>query len=551
MITGSCKVNILISGPTSFASIHTRTYSHAELNLIHIINMVVSVIGPVTLSVNIAHNIMLFQYCDVSFSKNIIFQSNHCTQVIDLLLTYIKIMEYANISFIDNKYINEVIKSEDINDNKLYPLCISQFITLRNTTTVSPLHYSINIVDNFYSHHPLSYNMHHKNCLISPFYRFTPHCQWIPTGVFYDYTPKEIYQQIVRNDNQNFTYHKICYCSTDEGSNCSAWSCVSCQTLETQLFTPCSDEISVVYAEVNSIHLPNSACKVATQHNKLTTITNFSKPVNFTIVSESISRCQLFLTASSYSNKIHDAFYVELLPCPIGFILQNGICDCDCDPVLSPYIDQCYIDYSAIRRPANTWITAYSQTNNNKCFITDCPMDYCLPYSVNLLHPDLQCQFNRTGILCSQCQHHLSMVFGSSRCMECTNLHILITIIVIVAGIVLVVLIYLLNLTVTIGTISGIIFYANVVSNNDSVLLTNDNVFKPLRVFISFINLDLGIETCFYNGMDSYSKMWLQLFFPLYRIAQNFGGDKLWRIWRNKRHSPLFYPTKFQVHYCN
>ena len=147
-------------------------------------------------------------------------------------------------------------------------------------------------------------------------------------------------------------------------------------------------------------------------------------------------------------------------------------------------------------------------------------MDYCLSYSsnVNLLYPDSQCQFNRTGILCSQCQNHLSMVFGSSRCMECTNLHILITIIVIVAGIVLVILLYLLNLTVTIGTINGIIFYANIVSINDSVFLVNDNVFKPLRVFVSFVNLDLGIETCFYNGMDSYAKRWLHLFFPFYLI---------------------------------
>ena len=147
-------------------------------------------------------------------------------------------------------------------------------------------------------------------------------------------------------------------------------------------------------------------------------------------------------------------------------------------------------------------------------------MDYCLPYStnVNLLYPDLQCQFNRTGTLCSQCQHLLSMVFASSRCMECTNVHILITIIVIVAGIVLVVLFYVLNLTVTKGTINGIIFYANIISIDDSVFLVNDNVFKPLRVFISFTNLDLGIETCFYDGMDSYAKMWLQLFFPSYLI---------------------------------
>ena len=35
---------------------------------------------------------------------------------------------------------------------------------------------------------------------------------------------------------------------------------------------------------------------------------------------------------------------------------------------------------------------------------------------------------------------------------------------------------------------------------------------------ISFTNLDLGIETCFYSGMDSYHKMWFQLFFPFYLI---------------------------------
>ena len=143
-----------------------------------------------------------------------------------------------------------------------------------------------------------------------------------------------------------------------------------------------------------------------------------------------------------------------------------------------------------------------------------------LSYSsnVNLLYPDLQCQFNRSGILCSQCQHHLSMVFGSSRCTECTNLHILITIIVIVAGIVLVTLLYILNFTVTAGIINGIIFYANIVSINDSVFFVNDRVFKPFRTFISFTNLDLGIETWFYSGMDNYQKTWLQLFFPFYLI---------------------------------
>ena len=39
-----------------------------------------------------------------------------------------------------------------------------------------------------------------------------------------------------------------------------------------------------------------------------------------------------------------------------------------------------------------------------------------------------------------------------------------------------------------------------------------------MYTFISLTNLDLGIETCFYDGMDEYAKMWLQLTFPLYLI---------------------------------
>ena len=102
--------------------------------------------------------------------------------------------------------------------------------------------------------------------------------------------------------------------------------------------------------------------------------------------------------------------------------------------------------------------------------------------------------------------------------MKCTNVHIVITLIVIVAGIVLVVLLYLLNLTVTKATINGVILYANIININYSTFLNNDNVLDPLKMFISFVNLDLGIETCFYNGMDNYTKLWLQLFFPTYLI---------------------------------
>ena len=34
--------------------------------------------------------------------------------------------------------------------------------------------------------------------------------------------------------------------------------------------------------------------------------------------------------------------------------------------------------------------------------------------------------------------------------------------------------------------------------------------------FVTWLNLDFGIETCFYDGMDACSKTWLQFVFPAY-----------------------------------
>ena len=98
-----------------------------------------------------------------------------------------------------------------------------------------------------------------------------------------------------------------------------------------------------------------------------------------------------------------------------------------------------------------------------------CPFDYCKPtkgYSeLNLLHPDQQCAFNRSGILCGRCQTNFSHVLGTSKCKQCTKYWLdLIIPLIAVAGVALVVGLIVLNLTVSVGTINGLISYANIVS---------------------------------------------------------------------------------------
>ena len=412
---------------------------------------------------------------------------------------------------------DDLIVLELNNDhNKPYPFCLFQYITTKtNTSTITPDDYTIIFAEN-----ALIDFEGLKKCIQS-FDRFISHCNWLPTSVFYGHNPGLINQQIIQIDDRKINHHNlICLLSSKPHYDCTIDTLGPVypgQILQVELFTPCTNS-SVIYAETHNNLLPSTACKIAHQTELLNTIDNHSGTLNYTIVSDNTVMCELFLTISPHLYHVYEAFYVKLLPCPIGFTLQNGICDCD--PLLPSDIDTCYIEQSVISRPVTMWITAHVQSNDTKYLKGNCPMDYCLPYSSNVIltNPDTQCQFNRTGVLCSQCQHPLSMVFGSSRCMKCTNLHILITFLIILAGITLVVIMYHLNLTVTNGTINGIIFYANIISINDSAFLLNDNVFKPLRVFISFTNLDLGIETCFYNGMDSYAKIWLQLFFPSYLI---------------------------------
>jgi len=516
----SCMYNVVIRGPTQISNNYI-SYTYVRLIFASTVNMKLE--GPVIVSNNYANEIIFCQSCTLVFHKNIKFTKNWCNNLITVRSEthYIIVIEYTNIVLSQNIYRSKLISLQPVQGGNPYKFCGFQYLASKNITA-QIAHYNITFTSNQYQ----NVGKLPANRCTPSLHHLTFHCRWIPSSVFYGYNPEVINQQIIQTDQHQLGHHNtICYCSQNI-TNCSVdvlGPVYPGQILQVDLCVPNSTEHSILHVETHNKLLPTSACKIAHQAELLQPIFSYSTTFNFTVVTEEKEMCEIFITASPCLYEIYKAIYVKILPCPVGFTLQDGVCYCD--PYLSNsdvHIDTCYIDESAIIRPADTWITAYNHSNNTKYFIShSCPMDYCLPHSshLNLLHPDSQCQFNRTGILCSQCQHSLSMVFGSSRCIHCTNIHVLIALVIIVAGIVLVVLMYLLNLTVTTGTINGIIFYANVISINDSVFLTNDTVFKPFRTFISFTNLDLGIETCFYDGMDGYARMFLQLFFPFYLIV--------------------------------
>ena len=208
---------------------------------------------------------------------------------------------------------------------------------------------------------------------------------------------------------------------------------------------------------------------------------------------------------------------IDILDCPPGFMLSDrGKCICSHELTHTFTDTLCDLENQLISTQGGVWM---GYDLNQSCIIahSSCPFDYCTLSEVtfDITEPDEQCAFNRSGLLCGECAKGLSLLLGSNQCGECTNDYISLLIPFILAGIALVALITLLNLTVSIGTINGLIFFANIVKLNEAVYFPNGSIII-ISQFISWLNLDLGIQTCLYKGMDSYVKVWLQFAFPFY-----------------------------------
>ena len=214
---------------------------------------------------------------------------------------------------------------------------------------------------------------------------------------------------------------------------------------------------------------------------------------------------------------------LTILPCPLGLVINftSGGCVCNNDitHISGVSCNTSWMPYP-IQRSGNNWM--HHQYGSYNCTIAHigCPFDYCRKSYVKfaLDKSDLQCNYNRSGILCGQCIQGLSLMIGSNRCANCTDttlISVSIVILAAVAGIVLVILLMVLNLTVSVGSVNGLLFYANLVKLNESIFFSNGNI-PVITQFISWCNLDLGFEYCFIDGLDGYVKVWLQFVFPMY-----------------------------------
>ena len=228
---------------------------------------------------------------------------------------------------------------------------------------------------------------------------------------------------------------------------------------------------------------------------------------------------------------------VEECLCPAGFMTDESSinCRCMCDQKLQEKIInddlECSETKGAIVRKGDYYVSILNKSEIPYEYFkhSHCPLDYCLPpnepVQINLGDPngeDAQCANNRAGLLCGNCGTNYSLSLAGSKCVKCPeNWPVQFACIIfsaLVAGVLLVLLILVLNLTVAVGTLNSIIFFANIINANKSVYFGQlYPAIMPMLAFISWLNLDVGLDlpgVCFFEGMDTYAKTWLQLAFP-------------------------------------
>ena len=329
-----------------------------------------------------------------------------------------------------------------------------------------------------------------------------------------------------RNDSSKITSNAetFCFC-VDERENCSMRN-ITVSAYPGQLFsahvvpvgqlngTTGSNGLTIGYPDINdfrvkitdvNIHLEKSCVKVNFTMRK----TKFNPQT-------ATNGIFFYLHVDGVLDRFYWKYiYVNVMPCPpfLFFNKTSGVCECV--TVLKEYCNASTNHNGLVRRPAASYI---GYILNCTYVYHYCPIDHCGSSAlyINASEQDNQCVHNRKGIMCAECKDGFSKMIGSSHCVKCSNVHLLVILLIALIGIGLVWFISFFNLTVSNGMINGIIFYANIVKVNRDILypsLSEGNVFS---LIIDWINLDYGFETCLFNGMTEFHKALLQLTFPIY-----------------------------------
>ena len=260
---------------------------------------------------------------------------------------------------------------------------------------------------------------------------------------------------------------------------------------------------------------------------------------------------------------------LHIKECPRGFNFSVPSTEPRCiDELYAKGFNRCDVheNKAYIERRAPKWLGYYTSPKdpNISGFIAydRCPLDYCIGgptvnISTNSTHfsQDEQCAHNRSGILCGQCQPGLSIGLGPLTCINCTHNATFKLIAWSVAfpilGLLMVMVLLFMDLTITQGTMSELLFYANTFFIYKASLLyanvPDDGISyqQLLDLSINIINLNFWHNACFFNGLTLTGRTWLQFLLVVYLWLITSGIVLLCRksAWVSSRIGPKAVPV--------
>ena len=330
----------------------------------------------------------------------------------------------------------------------------------------------------------------------------------------------------------------VCFCdSTSNQPDCSKtdW------TIEHEIFPGQNVTVSVVAVGQFNHTVPAIVIAEASTHHKtVKDIEAVCTPIKLKVLSnKSRERVVLLVSTNEGYRSKHEKIIGGLDPrylhihytnCPLGFVrTSKGDCGCPSIHNCGNHVN-CNITSQTITVRPPAWV-GFNYANTSKDGTVDgmihyyqCPPYYCVSNGTNintnntLFDQNAQCLYNRGGVFCGACLEGYSLSIGTHKCVSnCQNSFAriaLVVFIVSVIGILCIVFIIACNITITDCTLSGLIFYVNVIKLDHLPVTFDQN--SLLRFFIEWLNFDTGVGSyCFYEGYDEYAKTVLQFTTPL------------------------------------
>lgn len=209
---------------------------------------------------------------------------------------------------------------------------------------------------------------------------------------------------------------------------------------------------------------------------------------------------------------------VHAKSCPAGFSLNRTLGKCQCDHFLVTLDITCEISSKMLMSPVvSAWIGVVDLNNTMTVgFAQYCPRGFCIRGARLYMAQENSsvCDNNRTGIICGSCLPGYSITLGPSKCAKCSNYWLFTIPAYLVAGLMAVLVMFLFNITLHLGTIGGLIFYANLFPV--VILVDRHTWLIPFTEPFFILNLDQSFSSCLFDGMTMTTKMVFLLAYAFY-----------------------------------